>query len=394
MDIPYNHPAWIEIDLVQFKKNLYLIKQHIGEHTKLCLPVKANAYGHGMIPMARAAVEANVDCLAVSCLQEGILLRQANINIPILVLGAIHHEQVLDFINNDLEFTVASLFKAKLVAEQIKHLNKKVKVHLEVDTGMHRTGVRVETAPAVLDFMRGHPCFEIKGVYSHLATADDPHHPFSYTQIDLFLDFLREANLIGDPNIICHLANSAGTACMPETHLDMVRPGLLAFGYHPRSDMPDVLRAIQPCLTIKAKVAYFKNVPMGKGISYNHTYVTPDNVNLLTIPVGYGDGFRRALSNKGHILLNGSKYPIVGNVCMDQFMVNIGANSGYVGDIVTLIGKEGDEEVKIVDHSALCGTIPYEILCGFNNRLPRIYHDATQSRWEHETNIAEVKAMS
>lgn len=384
MEVPFNHPAWIEIDLAQFKTNLRVIKQHIGPHTKLCLPVKANAYGHGLIPMAQAAVEAKVDYLGVSCLQEGILLRKANIQIPILVLGAIHHEQIQDFITHDLEFTVASLFKAKLVAEQARILQKQVKVHLEVDTGMHRTGVRVDTAPAVLDFMRTHPCFEVKGVYSHLATADDPHHPFSNTQTNEFLNFIVDNNLRDDQAIICHLANSAGVACMPETHLDMVRPGLLAFGYYPRADIPESLRAIKPCFAIKAKVAYFKSVPQGKGVSYNHTYTTPSNVNLLTIPVGYGDGFRRSLSNKGSIVLNGVRYPIVGNVCMDQFMVDIGQNSGYVGDIVTLIGKEANVEVSIQEHSSLCSTIPYEILCGFNNRLPRIYNDSEASFWEHE----------
>ena len=368
-----NHPAWVEIDLAQFKKNLIAIKQHIGPHTKLCVPVKANAYGHGLVNIGRAAAEVNADYLAVSCLQEGKILRKANITIPILVLGAIHIEQISELIHYDLEFTIASHYKARIVADTCKKLNKTVKVHLEVDTGMQRTGVRLETAPQVLDYMRGENCFVVKGIYSHLATADDPQHTFSNTQTQSFLKFLQQYNLLNNPEIICHLANSAGVACLPETHLDMVRPGLLAFGYYPRYDIPDNLRIIKPCFAIKAKVAYFKSVPTGSGVSYNHTYITSKQSNLLTIPIGYGDGLRRSLSNKGSILLNGKRYPIVGTVCMDQLMVDLGSDSGYVGEVVTIVGKDQEQEISIEEISKLCDTIPYEILCGFNDRLPRLY---------------------
>ena len=174
----FNHPAWVEIDIAQFKQNLIAIKQHIGSHTKLCVPVKANAYGHGLVNIGHACAEVRADYLAVSCLQEGKILRKANINIPILVLGAIHIEQISDFIQYDLEFTIASQYKARIVAETCKKLDKTVKVHLEIDTGMQRTGVRVETAPQVLDYMQEAGCFVVKGVYSHLATADEPKHAF------------------------------------------------------------------------------------------------------------------------------------------------------------------------------------------------------------------------
>ncbi len=372
-EVPYNHPAWIEINVKQFQRNLALIKQHIGAGTKLCLPVKANAYGHGLVDMSRAAVAAEVDYLGVSCLQEGQLLRQANVQIPILVLGAIHIDQIPELIENDLEFTIASHYKARMVAEACALLHKQVKVHLEVDTGMQRTGVRVETAPAVLDFLYANECFTVNGIYSHLATADDPQHPFADVQTQEFIKFLHAHRLRDTPNIICHLANSAGVACFPDSHLDMVRPGLLAFGYWPRSDIADNLRAIKPCLEVKAKVAYFKRVPGGTGISYNHTYVAPSTTNVLTIPLGYGDGLRRCLSNKGAILLNGKRYPMVGNICMDQFMVALGSDPGYVGDIVTIVGNDQKENISIEEISKLCGTIPYEILCGFNDRLPRVY---------------------
>ncbi len=381
-DVPFKHPAWIEVDLVQFKKNLHLIKQHIGPNTKLCLPVKANAYGHGLIQIAKAAIEAKVDSLAVSCLQEGILLRAAGIQIPILVLGAIHSEQISAFMRHDLEFTIASMFKAKLVAEECRALGAKVKVHLEVDTGMNRTGVRVETAGTVIDFLLGNQNFIVKGVYSHLATADSPDHPFIDVQIQAFLNFVQQYNLHNHAQIDCHLANSAGTAYLPATHLNMVRPGLLAYGYYPRANIPVGLSEIKPCIAIKAKVAYFKTVLQGQGVSYNHTFTADKNLHLITIPIGYGDGLRRALSNQGSILLNGKRYPMVGNICMDQFMVNIGEDEAYVSDVVTIIGIDQAAEISVQEHSQLCATIPYEILCGFNNRLPRLYYTEEASVWE------------
>lgn len=368
-----NHPAWIEINIAQFKQNLSTLKAHIGSKTKLCIPVKANAYGHGLVEMSKAAVAAEVDYLAVSCLQEGIILRKANIHIPIIVLGAIHIEQIQELIHYDLEFTIASHYKARLVADICKELQKTVKVHLEVDTGMQRTGVQVATAPMVLDYLFKESCFIVKGIYSHLATSDVPNHPFSSQQILEFTSFIKDAALLDNPDIICHLASSAGVACYPETHLDMVRPGLIAFGYFPRMDVPESLRSIKPCFSIKAKIAYFKTVPAGFGVSYSHTYITAKPTHILTIPIGYGDGLRRCLSNKGVILLNGKRYPMVGTICMDQVMVDIGEDSGYVGDVVTVVGRDNGQEITIEDLSKSCDTIPYEILCGFNDRLPRLY---------------------
>lgn len=374
-DLPFSHPAWVEIDIAQFKRNIRLIKEFVAPETKFCLPVKANAYGHGLVNIAHAACEEGIDYLGVACLQEGILLRKANVKIPILVFGAIHIEQISELIKHDLEFTIASHYKARIVAEAAKALNTKVKVHLEVDTGMQRTGVRTVTAPSVLDFMRTEGCFDIRGVYSHLATADDLDHPFSKTQAQDFIKFLQANDLLDDPEVICHLANSAGIVGIPDSHLDMIRPGGLVFGCLPfaRENMPQQLQAIKSCMSIRAKVAYYKNVPAGTGISYNHTYTANEKSNILTIPVGYGDGLRRGLSNKGFILHNGKRYPIVGNICMDQFMVDCGSDPGYVGDVVTIIGTDQNAEITIEDMSGLCNTHPYEILCGFNDRLPRLY---------------------
>lgn len=374
-DLPFNHPAWVEINIAQFKRNIQIIKQFIKPQTKICLPIKANAYGHGLVNIAHAACAEGIDYLGVACLQEGKLLRNAKIQIPILVFGAIHIEQIAELIEYDLEFAIASHYKARIVAAAAKELNKKVKVHLEVDTGMQRTGVRATTAPSVIDYMRAEDCFDIRGIYSHLATADDLSHPFTHQQVQNFTNFLSQHQLLSDPNIICHIANSAGLVRLPEAHLDMIRPGGLVFGCFPfkRELMPESLQGIKSCLSIKAKVSYYKNVPAGTGIGYNHTYTVATNSNVITVPVGYGDGLRRSLSNKGSILHNGKRYPIVGNICMDQFMVDLGEDPGYVGDVVTLIGVDHDQEISIEEMSQLCNTHPYEILCGFNDRLPRLY---------------------
>ncbi|MDR3672034.1 MAG: alanine racemase [Holophaga sp.] len=369
--IPFWHPAWIEINLAQFKQNLQVIRRFVGD-CRLCLPVKANAYGHGLVAIARAAVEARVDYLAVSCLQEGVLLREAGIDRPILVLGAIHENQIGELIRQDLEFTLSSRYKAELAARKSAELQRSCRVHVEVDTGMQRTGVRPETAVELLDYLYGAGCFQVVGVYSHLATADDPHSEFARVQIAAFRGFIQDWVLKAGRRPLIHLANSGGVCNFPESHLDMVRPGLLAFGYFPGATDPR-LAGIAPFFAVKAKISYFKVVGPGQGIGYGHTHTTRRETRIVTIPVGYGDGFRRALSNRGSVLIRGRRYPIVGNVCMDQCMVDIGQDEAYVGDEVTLVGRDGAEEVSLGEMAELCDTIPYEILCGFNDRLPRIY---------------------
>lgn len=374
------HPSWIEIDLRQFKKNISILRHYIegvansatpAGSPLFCLPVKANAYGHGLCAIGRAAEEAGVHYLGVAHLQEGIQLRQANIQIPILVLGAIHEEQILDLIKFNLELTISSKLKADLVADKCKKLGKKCSVHLEVDTGMQRTGVRPSTAPALFQYLKNLNCFEIKGVYSHLATAEKQSDLFTLKQIDTFTSLLKDPVFQGTP-LIRHLANSGGTIYFPDSHLDMVRPSLITFGYLPQN-APELLANIAPCFSLKTKVSYFKVVEKGHGVSYGHSYTTPRQTRIITVSIGYGDGYRRSLSNRGSVLIRGERFPIVGTICMDQFMVDVGEQEVYVGDEVVLIGKQGKHEITIQEIATLCDTNPYEVLCFFNDRLPRIY---------------------
>jgi alanine racemase len=359
-----SHPAWIEIDLKQFQKNIAAIRKRIGQ-SLLCYPIKANAYGHGLIPMGKAAEANGVDVIAVSCLNEGAALREAGIITPILVFGAIHEAQIDDLINYNLEFSISSRFKAELVAKRCK--TRQCRVHIEVDTGMNRTGMRPETAYEVFQEMKRQDCFLIRGIYSHLATADGPGHPFVARQIEAF-EQLRQK--IGTEDLLWHLANSGGVIFYPESHFDMVRPGLLSYGLFPDGSEED---EISPFFSLKARISYFKVVSQGQGISYGHMYHTQEQTRILTVPVGYGDGYCRSLTNRTSVLIRGRRYPAAGRICMDQFMVDIGKQEAYVGDVATLIGRDGTEEISIWDLAKLTESDPREILCRFNERIPRFY---------------------
>lgn len=321
--------------------------------------------------MAKAAEEAGVDYLAVAHLQEGIALREAGIQVPILVLGAIHEDQIVDLLRFQLEFSISSLYKAQLTAQICKKDRQRATVHLEVDTGMQRTGVRAETALSLFRFLQEAGCFEVKGIYSHLAKADQPGDLFTYSQIEAFQTLLQELPLAG-ASIIRHLANSGGTTFYPEAHLDMVRPALLAFGYLPPG-APAALQSIAPCFSVKTRISYFKVVEAEKGVSYGHCYVTPKRTRIVTLPIGYGDGYRRSLSNKAKVLIRGRRFPVVGAICMDQCMVDLGEAQAFVGEEVVLIGRQEKEEISLEEVARLAETIPYEMLCSFNDRLPRLF---------------------
>lgn len=362
------HPAWIEVDTAQFRRNLSAIRRKIGNRL-FCLPVKANAYGHGLCPVAKIAQEAGVDSLGVSCLQEAAALRRSGISIPILVFGAIHEDQISSLIELDLECSISSKYKAQLVADQCKRLGRTCKVHLEIDTGMRRTGVRPSSALDLLHFVDHLGCFEVAGMYSHLATADLPFDLNAENQIAVFRDL---ANQVKDRGILCHLANSGGVAYYPDSYFDMVRPGLLSYGYFPGGEA-DPQGEISPCFSLRAKISYFKVVGGGSGISYGHTYRTASQTRVVTVPIGHGDGYRRLLSQSGSVLIRGERFRIAGTICMDQFMVDIGNRDAYVGDEVVLIGKQGTEEISMWEFARFAQSIPHEMLCAFNERIPRIF---------------------
>ena len=357
------HPSWIEINVNALRHNISLIRKKIGK-TLYCLPVKANAYGHGLLQVAQIAEEMGVDYLAVAHLKEGVYLREEGISIPILVLGAIYEEQIPMLIDYQLEFSIASDFKADLVLKTLQGTGKKCRVHLEVDTGMRRTGVKPLTAEGLFQKLTAEDVFDLVGVYSHFATPDQG-------QLDVFLQLTETLASFKKP-FIRHIASSVPLIHLPSSYLDMVRPSFLTFGYL-EGETPSDLKGLAPCFSLKSRISYLKTVDEGEGISYGHSYRTSSKTSIATVPVGYGDGYLRALSNRGEVLIHGKRFPIVGSICMDQLMVDLGAEKAHVGDEVVLIGRQEKEEITAFEIAKLCNTIPYEILCLFNDRIPRLY---------------------
>lgn len=367
------HPTQIKINSQQLITNLKSIKQHVGKAVKLCLPVKANAYGHGLAGVAKLA-EAHVDYLAVSCLDEGKLLRDVGIKKPILVFGAFDEEQIAGLINNDLAVTISSQYKAQLLVDFCTKHGVICKVQIKIDTGMNRVGVRSSSAPALIDYVLTHQNLDLCGVYSHLAASDEIDNPLTLRQIEQFKTIVKYVKA-QKSDVLCHLANSGGVAYFADSHFDMVRPGLLSYGYFPAHPINTFsLQQIQPCFNLITRVSYFKVVYADSGISYNHRYKTTDDTRVVTLPIGYGDGYRRDLSNVGEVILRGHKYIISGTICMDMLMVDIGANGEvYVGDEAVLVGSSGDLTITLASLAEKLNTIIYEVLVGFNERIPRVY---------------------
>lgn len=366
------HPTVIEINKKIFENNLVQIRKQIGVGVRLLLPIKANAYGHGLMPVAQLA-EPLVDYFGVACLDEGIRLRQNGISKPILVFGAMDEEQIRGLVENNLEITISSMYKARLVHEFCLKSGKKCKVQIKVDTGMNRVGIRPESFNPLLDFVLASSVLILTGVYSHLAMSEVTDNSVTETQITAFSKIVAIVKA-RKSSVICHLANSGGVCYHPSSYFDMVRPGLLSYGYFPGEKLTTGnLVEIKSCFSLKSRVSYFKVVNEGAGISYNHRYHTSEMTRIVTIPIGYGDGYRRGLSNSGEVIIRNKRYQISGTICMDMFMVDIGSNGEvYVGDEVVLIGKQGDQELKIEELASKLDTIIYEVLVGFNERIPRV----------------------
>jgi alanine racemase len=365
-----DRPTRIRVDLDHLAFNLRSIRAHVG--VPVMAIVKANAYGHGLVPVALHLQARGVDQLGVAFVEEGIALRKAGITVPILVLGGIFGPQVAQFIAHDLEITVSSLDKLRQVEIAAQALGRKAVIHLKIDTGMERIGVHSYSAKPFIEAALASQWCLLKGIYSHLACADDPASPMTALQLERFLDACAHIERAGAPMPIRHLANSGGVLHFPQTCLDMVRPGILLYGV-----LPDLAAhatiGVRPALSLVSQVVYFKVVKAGNPVSYGATWAPMRDTRVVTVPIGYGDGYPRALSSRGEVLIRGHRYPVVGRICMDQFMVDIGQDSAWNEDEVVLIGEQGDEAITAEALAQAAGTIPYEILTRLNERIPREY---------------------
>lgn len=376
-----NHPTiatnfgvrstFVEVNLSQLSRNLQAIREKVSP-AKIMIVVKANAYGHGLTEVSKY-LDPQVDYIGVAVLEEGILLREIGVRTPILVLGGIWGNQIPAYIENDLTLTAPSVDRLNQIDQAAEALGVKAKVHLKVDTGMERIGVHYYNAHTLQEAALNCKHVEVEGIFSHFANADDADLTHARLQLERFNEVLRFYEKRSLPTPTRHMANSGAILQLPGSYFDMVRPGILFYGVYPS---PDVERSVEvrPALAWKSRVVYFKVTQPGHPVSYGSTWQSDHNVRIVTVPVGYGDGYFRGMSNKAQVVIHGKKYPQVGRVCMDQIMVNIEGDSAFNGDEVILIGEaENGEHVTVEELAEWADTIPYEILTNINTRVPRIY---------------------
>ncbi|MFA5803085.1 MAG: alanine racemase [Melioribacteraceae bacterium] len=364
-------PTHLEIDLKIFAENYTKIKKFVAP-SKMMPILKANAYGHGLVRVAQLMQELKADYLGVAVLEEGILLRQSGINIPILVLGGIWGNQIPLFLKHDLTITASSIGKLNQIDEFASQMKTKAKVHLKIDTGLERIGVHYYTAEKFLEAAAKCKNIRVDGIYSHLANSEVRDSSYTRTQLERFQEVLRffEKHSIEIP--LRHIANSGAILQMPEANLDMVRPGILLYGVYPSNEVEKTI-FVQPALTWKSLVVYFKIIKAGHPVGYGLTWKPEHDIRAVTVPLGYGDGYFRSMSHMAEVLIRGKRYPVVGSISMDQIVVNIENDSAFNSDEVILIGQDGSNKITVEELAEWAGTIPYEILTNINTRVPRVY---------------------
>jgi len=365
----------VKVHLENIKANIEAIRERIGSSRKILIAVKANAYGHGAVEVSRMAEKTSVDFLGIATIPEGIQLRQAGIKLPILKFGPTFQEEIAEAIRNDITLPICDETAAIETQLACTPLAKKLPVHIKVDTGMGRVGTSPENAPALANFIEKEcPSLTIEGVFTHLPVSDSKDTSYTMKQVELFKNCVdRIQQTIGRKIAIAHCANSGAVLNHPEAWMDMVRPGIMIYGYYPDKNTPKSL-PLHPGLSFHTRVSFRKKVTKGTSIGYGCTWIAERDTWIATIPVGYADGFNRLFSNTGRVLINGKSYPIVGRVCMDQSMVNLGPETRVaVGDVVTLIGKNGDAEITCDEWAEKLHTITYEVTCQINSRVERVY---------------------
>ena len=362
-------PTFVEINLAVLTANYQAIQRAVGER-KVMVVVKANAYGHGLVRVAQHLQGLGVAYLAVAYLEEAVLLRASGISVPVLVLGGIALAQIDHFIEYDVTITASSIENLQAIEARAAALGRRAKVHLKIDTGMGRVGVQyAEAEPFLALALRCKNC-QIEAIYTHFANSDSAELTHANQQLDRFNQLCQFFPQRGLPMPLRHAANSGAILQMPSAYFDMVRAGIMFYGVYPDTATRQTI-AIKPALTWKTQVVYSKLLPPHYPVSYGSTWVSEQPAQVVTLPVGYGDGYFRALSNKAQVVLGGKRYPIVGRVCMDQMMVRVDRDV-RVGERVVLLGEGGISAETLAQWA---GTIPYEILTNINTRVPRIYVD-------------------
>ncbi len=375
-----NMRVYAEIDLDAIRRNAQNVRRAVGDNTKIMAVVKADGYGHGAVPSAKA-VWGIADSYAVATIEEAIELRENGIDKEILILGYILPDYYDFALKYDISLTVFTYEMAKELSDCAVKTGKIGKIHIALDTGMGRIGFfPTEESAGEIKKISKLQGIEIEGLFSHFATADEENKEYSNTQMQRYTDFYNMLLAKGIKIKNRHICNSAGTTELPNCLMDMVRMGIIMYGLYPSDEVDKSRIKLERAMSIKSSIVYIKTIKKGDSVSYGRRFTAEGDTRVATIPIGYADGYPRQVSGKSRVLINGEFAPVIGNVCMDQMMVDVTAiKNAKIGDEVILVGCQGENEVTFEELAALAGTINYEIICGIGKRVPRVYKQSDKA---------------
>lgn len=364
--------AEIDLDAVQF--NMESMRRNVAAETGMIGVVKADGYGHGAVPVAMS-IDPYVTGYAVATVDEALILRHHGITKPVLILGVTHQSRYKELLAHEIRPAVFTMEQAKPLSDLAASRGMKAKIHLALDTGMSRIGLEAdETGADLAAQIAALPGIEAEGLFTHFAKADETDKEATYRQLAAYRQFVELLEARGVEIPVKHCSNSAGIIDLPDAHMDRVRAGISIYGMYPSDEVAKQQVALRPVMALKSFLTYIKPLEAGREVSYGGTFVADKPMRVATVPVGYGDGYPRNLSGKGYVLIHGKKAPILGRVCMDQFMVDVtDIPEAQVDDPVTLIGREGEAEIRVEDLARLGGGFHYEIVCDIGKRVPRVY---------------------
>jgi alanine racemase len=366
--------TYAEIDLDAIAHNVRELRRITDPSAELIAVVKADGYGHGAEMVGKTALKNGADRLAVALVDEGLALREKGIDAPILVFGYIPPVLAETAIKNGLTLTVFSKDLVEALVLSSKRLGSPANVHVKIDTGMNRVGIKPEEAIDFIKWLKTQEGIIVEGIYTHFASADERDKTYAKTQFGRFCRVLKELEEEGIKIPLPHCANSAAIIDLPETHLKGVRAGIAIYGLWPSPEVDHSRLTLQPAMCFKTRVSRVKTVPSQVGVGYGRTYYTARESLLAALPVGYADGYTRGLSGRAEVLLKGKRIPVVGRICMDQCMVDAtGLAEVEVGDEVVLFGRQGEQFLAVEELAEILGTISYELVCGVGKRVPRVY---------------------
>jgi alanine racemase len=363
------------VDLGAFRKNLHAVQSYVHPDVRVMAVVKADAYGHGMARLAGVAAKAGVSDFGVARVHEAVELRRTQPDALILSFEVPHPDTIESALKQRVDLTAVTQSGVEAIESVASRMGLRARVHVKVDTGMGRLGLPPSRAIQVIEYVARSRWLELAGVYSHFATSEEPDQTFAHEQLSRFVDVLEAAGRQGIGIPLRHMASSGAIMTFPGSHFDMVRPGILLYGYPPAHGMAERY-PVAPVLSLVSRVAFIKEVEPGTSISYGRHYRTTSTTKIATVPIGYADGYPRLLRGKALVLIHGRRYPVAGTICMDHLMVDIGPDSDICeGDEVVMVGESGQERVTAWDIAAAIGTIPYEITCSVSPRVPREYQE-------------------